>query len=686
MFKQIKRFLTKSLYRRLILGITLIMAISMSLFAWTMTYRQESAEMRWLGIQALAIASSVASSSDVGVASRDISGLQEIVQGLAHYPDLRHVMVLDTGGQVLAHSDPSHRGQYLTDMALPVEPKILQDGPELMDVVSPIVLSGHHIGWVRLGLGRDHLEADLATTRRDAIFYTLLAIGLSALFAAMAARYLTRRLRAVQQVAQAVQAGHLDHRAVVSEEDEAAQLAGHFNAMLDRLAAREEAIKERETLLNETQKLGKIGGWQWDIEKHVLTWTQETYRIHDLTPDMIGESASSHIDRSAACYLPQDRKAILHAFWRCVEQGEPYDMEVPFISAKQRCLWIRTMAQAIIREGQVVKVFGYIMDITERKQLEIRLKAAAHYSRSLIEASLDPLVTISAEGKITDANKATELVTGVSHDKLIGSDFSDYFTDPGMACTGCQKAFSEGSVNNYPLAIRHVSGKVINVLYNASVYRDESGNILGLFAAARDITDLKKMQDEIQHLAFFDALTKLPNRRMFTDRLSLAMATSQRNGCFGALIYLDLDNFKPVNDCYGHAAGDLLLIDVANRLTSCVREVDTVGRTGGDEFVVILATLDADLAKAGTEAGEIAEKIRKALSQPYHLTIRQPGRNELKIAYRCTASIGLTLFHGHDASQEEVMRWADAAMYQAKEAGCDRVQFHPSGQQGLQLR
>jgi diguanylate cyclase (GGDEF)-like protein/PAS domain S-box-containing protein len=677
MFGQLKRLLTKTLYRQLVTGVTLLMAVSMSLFSWEMLRQQEATEVTQLTRQALALASSVANSSDIWVASRDFSGLQEIVLGLVGYPDLRHAMVLDSRGQVLAHSDPSRRGKYLTDLPAPVEPRILWQDQQQIDVVTPIMLADRHVGWARIGLGRAIFNAQFAKTRRDAVLYSLLTISLGALFAALAVRYLTRRLRAVQQVADAVPAGQLDRRAAVTGHDEAAQLASHFNAMLDRLAAREEALKESETLLNATQQLGKIGGWQWDIQKQTMTWTPETYRIHDMVPEPAASTGvSDHIVKSIACYLPQDRDAIMKAFWRCVEQGEPYDIEVRFITVKNRPLWVRTMAQAVRHDGQIVKVLGYIMDITERKQLEQLNRSAALYTRTLLEASLDPLVTINAEGKITDANRATELATGVSRDHLIATDFASYFTSPDQARASYRQAFSQGFVTNYPLAIQHVSGKVTEVIYNASVYHGEDGSILGIFAAARDITDLKKMEEEIRQLAFFDPLTQLPNRRMFTDRLSQAMVASQRNGSFGALIYLDLDNFKPVNDHFGHAAGDLLLIEVAARLTSCVRAVDTVGRTGGDEFVVILGDLNADPAQAAAEASQIAGGILMALSHPYHLALPQQGRETMHVQHRCTASMGVSLFLGQQASQQDIMKWGDAAMYQAKQAGGNRVQFH----------
>jgi len=148
-------------------------------------------------------------------------------------------------------------------------------------------------------------------------------------------------------------------------------------------------------------------------------------------------------------------------------------------------------------KGAVLGVFAAARDVTERKQAEARQRASSAYARSLIEASVDPLVTISADGKITDVNQATELATGIPRQRLIGTDFSDYFTEPVRASEGYQQVFSQGFVKDYPLAIRHTTGRITDVLYNASVYKNEMGEVLGVFAAARDVTD-RKMAEELQ--------------------------------------------------------------------------------------------------------------------------------------------------------------------------------------------
>jgi diguanylate cyclase (GGDEF)-like protein len=180
---------------------------------------------------------------------------------------------------------------------------------------------------------------------------------------------------------------------------------------------------------------------------------------------------------------------------------------------------------------------------------------------------------------------------------------------------------------------------------------------------------------EIEHLAFYDSLTQLPNRRLFMQSLSHALAESKRNECYGALMFLDLDNFKPVNDVHGHEAGDLLLIEVARRLTRCMREIDTVARFGGDEFAVILNALETDLNGSSMRARIVAEKMAAALAEPYEITL-QTNAAWSTVRHRCTASIGIVLFLNHGESHRELLVRADEAMYRAKARGKNAIYVH----------
>lgn len=203
-----------------------------------------------------------------------------------------------------------------------------------------------------------------------------------------------------------------------------------------------------------------------------------------------------------------------------------------------------------------------------------------------------------------------------------------------------------------------------------------AGELQGWVWLMEDVSERRRMEEQVRQLAFYDPLTHLPNRRLLIDRLNQTLLASKRSASYGALMFLDLDNFKTLNDTQGHVAGDLLLAEVANRLASCVRETDTVARFGGDEFVVLLHELAADSQESKAKAGFIAEKIRLTLSWPYILHVEHEGAGAIKIEHRCTASIGVSLFIHGAASQDEILMRADLAMYQSKEGGKNRVQFY----------
>jgi len=242
---------------------------------------------------------------------------------------------------------------------------------------------------------------------------------------------------------------------------------------------------------------------------------------------------------------------------------------------------------------------------------------------------------------------------------------------------------SHQEFHDFEMLRRSKEGQLYWTSVSGTPILDALGNFKGYRGVAHDITEQKLAEEHIKHFAFYDSLTQLPNRRLLSDRLTLAFAASKRSQRYGALMFLDLDNFKPLNDEYGHEYGDLLLIEVANRLKVCVREIDTVARYGGDEFVVIVGDLDLDRNESLIQAGRVAQKIRTSLAQPYLLTVPQEGGRSATVEHRCTASIGVALFFNHEGSEEEVLKRADMAMYEAKEAGRNVVRFgahHPRGE------
>jgi diguanylate cyclase (GGDEF)-like protein/PAS domain S-box-containing protein len=297
-------------------------------------------------------------------------------------------------------------------------------------------------------------------------------------------------------------------------------------------------------------------------------------------------------------------------------------------------------------------------DITERKRAEEQLRSASLYARSLIEASLDPLLTVTVGGEIMDVNEAAARGTGVPREQLVGSDFSTYFTDPADARSGYEEAFANRSVMNRPLTMRHVSGKMTEVLFNASLYRDEKDGVAGVLIVARDITEQRRAE-EASELARRDSLTDLYNHRTFYSLLNDEIVRAQRYNHPVSLLMLDIDHFKRVNDIHGHQAGDAILKDLSDLLVKRARSVDYVCRYGGEEFTIILPETDA------THAMRIAERLRTDVEcKPSEIG----GGRTIGI----TVSIGVATYPQQVNSLETLVKASDDALYAAKRGGRNR--------------
>lgn len=387
--------------------------------------------------------------------------------------------------------------------------------------------------------------------------------------------------------------------------------------------------------------------------------------------EIVGRTDFGLVDAETARFLQQqDREAMA--------SEQPIQNEEWMTSAAngRRLLFETIKTRLRDRNGKTLGVLGVARDITERESVGRELALVNFALNRVKEAAY----LADGKGRFHYVNDEACRAMECTRDELMKLRVID--VDCDITQPEQWRAFWDQLKTEKAMTLESChktrNGRTFPVEINAN-YFEFSGQayVLGL---VRDITERKRVEKQIRDLAYYDALTRLPNRRLLMDRLGQALIASQRSLEFGALMILDLDHFKTLNDTRGHDVGDQLLVEVARRLTSNVRQHDTVCRLGGDEFVVMLEDLGQDEPHAITQAEAIAEKVRAALNQPYSL-------NHNGAKFHSTTSLGLTLFRGQDASVDMLLKQADVALYQAKDAGRNLVRFfNPAMQAAIDSR
>ena len=345
-----------------------------------------------------------------------------------------------------------------------------------------------------------------------------------------------------------------------------------------------------------------------------------------------------------------------------------FDCEYPCHSpTEQRWFEMRVRQLHEVADQYVVSH----VNITRRRLAQDQLIAgqaavqeAAQHTQTILDNMVDGVITISAQGLMQSFNKAASRIFGYAPEDVLGRNVSMLMPQPHRGQhDGYLRNYHNTGVERVMKAPREVEGQRRDgTLFpmSLSVSKITRAGLPVFIGLVRDVTQRRAYEDEIRRLAFYDPLTHLPNRRLLMDRLKHAIATTDRTGQHGALMFLDLDHFKQLNDSLGHDVGDLLLQQVATRLQACVREIDSVARLGGDEFVVLLESLSIHPQEAAAQTELIASKIVLALGKPYELR---------EHAYTSTPSIGIVVFMQDHETMDDVLKKADVAMYQAKASG-----------------
>lgn len=426
----------------------------------------------------------------------------------------------------------------------------------------------------------------------------------------------------------------------------------------------EKALRQSEERLRQAVRVSDIGIFDHDHRTDSIYWSAQQRAIYGFDA-----TETPTLEKYLAAVHPGDRDWIEAAVRQAHTPGGAgsFDVEHRIVRRDGEVRWIVTRARTFFEgEGHqscAVRTVGATTDITERKRAEqdLRVAATAFESR-------EGLIITDANGVIVKVNQAFHELTGYAAPEAIGqrpailrSDRQDagFFQAMWRAIAG--NGMWQGEIWN-----RRKNGDVFPAWLSISAVRGTHGEITHYVANFSDISEKKAAEEEIRNLAFFDVLTRLPNRRFLMERLQRVLAASGRSGHYGALLFIDLDHFKNLNDTRGHAVGDRLLLEVAYRLQAVVRASDIVARLGGDEFVVVLDELGHGEQHAATVAESVGNKVLSALRQPYLLT----GQETL-----VSASVGVCIFRGDRDELDELLKRADTAMYQAKKGGRNALRF-----------
>lgn len=453
-------------------------------------------------------------------------------------------------------------------------------------------------------------------------------------------------------------------------------LYGMVRRQLDlaaQLAAREQAAlqakADAQRLLTEISNNSSDAIFAKDSQGRYLLFNQEASRVTGVP------AAQALLLDDSQLFPPEQARAVRANDLQVMMENRTLSFEETVDTQDGELIYLATKGPLHDSHGQVCGMFGISRDITARKQIEAELRIAA-----IAFESQQGMLLTRPDGVIVRVNRAFSSLSGYSAEDVLGkspallkSGRHDEAFFRAMWLQIHSSGYWQGEVWN-----RRKNGGLFLAWLTISAVHDEQGNITHFIGAFSDITDHREAEAEIHRLAYYDPLTQLPNRRLLQDRIQHALAASERNRQYGALVFLDLDHFKVLNDTRGHDVGDQLLVETAVRLSRHVRESDTVARLGGDEFVLLLEQLGHGPQEAATLTGNIVDKLREVLALPFQLG---------DTSFHASASIGIALFLGHGESAETLLKYADMAMYQAKAAGRDTLRFFdPTMQAELEER
>jgi diguanylate cyclase (GGDEF)-like protein/PAS domain S-box-containing protein len=424
------------------------------------------------------------------------------------------------------------------------------------------------------------------------------------------------------------------------------------------------AAKERLQIAIECARLTV---WDAEVESGEVYLSEGWARMRGEEPRPVRMAAAAYME----LVHPEDRDEVNRVAWETVKGDRNYyDQEYRLQTVDGRWIWLLSRGRVSERgtDGRAKRMSGTLMDVTARKQAEERLMVSEQRFRDVVDAAGEYVWESDPQFRLTYVSDRIEAMLGFKPQEVLGRPPSDFLA-PGETSHSQSwyksHAAPDGTFRGLEQCVISKSGRHVWQRITGIPVRNAQGELTGYRGTAMDVTEAKEARQRLEYLATRDSLTGLPNRALLADRTAQAIAQAQRSGEQAALLFIDLDNFKQVNDSLGHHAGDQLLKQVAARLTEAVRRADTISRQGGDEFVILLSSL-----KDTGPVAAIAAKVCAELARPFEgLAAGQAA------GVHSTGSVGIALFPGDGADFIELMKKADAAMYRAKARGRNTWEF-----------
>ena len=423
----------------------------------------------------------------------------------------------------------------------------------------------------------------------------------------------------------------------------------------------DEALRKSEQLLNRTGKVAGVGGWVLDLLTSEVWWSAQTRRIHGVAPDYVPV-----LSEGINFYTPEARPVITQAIEQAIATGKGWDLELQVTQASGQRIWVRTVGEAEFDGDTPVRLVGAFQDITVVHGLNAQLAEQHELLRVTLQSIGDAVITTDASGTVTWLNPVAERMTGWLNAQAKGHLVDQIFhiiNEETRARAECPVAscLQRGAVAGLAerTALISRTGQEFGIEDSASPIRSELGDLLGAVLVFHDVTEQRRLSGEMSYRATHDALTGLVNRAEFEARLRRVLNNAREEGTEHALLFIDLDQFKLVNDACGHSVGDQLLQRVSKLLGDTVRARDTLARMGGDEFAVILEQCSAD------QAQRVAQQICDRMDD---FRFMHDDRR-----FRIGTSIGLVPVDKRWGTTAAIIQAADTSCYAAKEAGRNRV-------------